>query len=72
MKYRDLLKKFQTFNDEQLDADVSIYLEDDSEFLSLAGVEITPVDEEDEHGVLDEGHPFLTCSKQDKKLRYFF
>lgn len=54
MKYRELLGFLNELSDEQLDMDVSVYIEDQDEFYPMTKVGIT-----NETNVLDEGHPYL-------------
>lgn len=56
MTYRELLATLNKLSDDQLDMDVSVYIEDLDEFHPTTGVGIASAILTD---VLDEGHPYL-------------
>lgn len=56
MTYRELLGVLNELSDDQLDMDVSVYIEDQDEFYPMTKVGITDGLWPD---VLDEGRPYL-------------
>ena len=65
MTYRDLLAQLQRLDNEQLDCNVSVYVESFDEWFSGAGGEFAIIREETHaDGVLDNNHPYLIVGRE--------